>query len=150
MTEHATDTDRWATLQGGLKSLLVGAGLCADGADPFRQSGTGGSLFFRRLSGGGNNAVFRVDLKDQTFLLKQYFSDPLDDRDALRIRGRFSEVLHPDTGFALCLSSWLVPRSKGWRYSNSLTVPPVSLSAVSEPLVEGGCRLLPPVVGCAV
>ncbi len=135
MTEHATDADRGETLQVGLKGLLVEAGLYADGEDPFRQTGMGQPVCRRRLSGGANNAVFRVDLKDQAFLLKQYFSDPLDDRDRFGSEVAFLKFAwtHGIRAVPQVLAS---SQERGLALLEFIDGAPVSPSAVSEPLVE--------------
>jgi thiamine kinase-like enzyme len=46
-----------------------------------------------RLSGGGNNGVFRVDLPERAFILKQYFSHPEDPRDRFGTETAFVDYL---------------------------------------------------------
>ncbi len=46
-----------------------------------------------RLSGGANNGVFRVDLRDESYILKQYFSHPEDPRDRFGTETVFVDFL---------------------------------------------------------
>lgn len=47
-----------------------------------------------RLDGGGNNQVFKLTLKDSSYLLKKYFTHPNDPRDRLNAEWEFSLFLH--------------------------------------------------------
>ncbi len=48
------------------------------------------SLHIRRLNGGANNQVFRVDCGTSVYCLKRYFSHPQDDRNRLEHEFQFS------------------------------------------------------------
>lgn len=54
------------------------------------KAGLQGDFSIHPLQGGGNNKVFRVDLKDSCVLLKAYFQHPEDPRDRLQAEFSFS------------------------------------------------------------
>lgn len=66
--------------EAALQGFLTRHGLWPAQAERQPPSGTA-TCTIARLQGGANNAVFRVDVPAGTFLLKQYFAHPDDDRD---------------------------------------------------------------------
>lgn len=134
MTECQTRSDQWDTLRDGLRGLLVDAGLCADGTDPFQHPGLGQPVF-RRLVGGGNNAVFRVDLGEHRYLLKQYFTDALDDRDRFGAEVAFLAFVW-EQGIRAVPQLLASSRDRGLALLEFIEGDAVPPSAITEPLVE--------------
>jgi len=75
---QATSTEPAEPQAAILQGFLTRHGLWPAGAQG-RSATAAGTI--ARLHGGANNAVFRVDVPAGSFLLKQYFSHPDDDRD---------------------------------------------------------------------
>jgi hypothetical protein len=72
--------------------LLEQAGLPTTGAGSVRD-GRQSAVTLHRLTTGGNNAVFRVDVPQRSLLLKHYFSDVRDDRDRMGAEVAFARFL---------------------------------------------------------
>ncbi|NLF67504.1 MAG: aminoglycoside phosphotransferase family protein [Candidatus Anammoximicrobium sp.] len=80
MNGPATTTEPVEPPRAILQAFLTRHGLWPAGADR-RGASAGEPGCIAPLAGGANNAVFRVDVPAGTFLLKQYFTHPADDRD---------------------------------------------------------------------
>jgi hypothetical protein len=77
---QATPTEPSDRQEATLKGFLTRHGLWPADVEG-RSESAAGTGTVNRLHGGANNAVFRVDVPAGTFLLKQYFAHPDDDRD---------------------------------------------------------------------
>jgi len=134
VTDYGPHSDQGDTLLDGLGRLLADAGLSVEGTDPFQHSSVGQPVI-RRLGGGANNAVFRVDLRNHTFVLKQYFSDSLDHRDRFAAEVAFLEFAW-DQGICVVPQLLATYRNLGLALLEFIEGDAVSPSAVTEPFVE--------------